>query len=1013
MSETELRNTPYKGLMPYEEEDALFFFGREQVQHVIINNLMGSRLTLLYGPSGVGKSSVLRAGVVHRMREMAQQELALRGKPQMATIIYSSWSADPLAGLLDQIRQSVSEIYGAPPIEVLPDALLSAPLTFADKLKLWTDCIDGKLFLILDQFEEYFLYPQKEGEGSFAEEFTNAVNRSDLRVNFLLSLREDWYAKLDQFKKTIPKLFDNNLRVELLDREAAREAIEKPVNIYNEMRAEGQPLVTIEGGFSERVLEQLARLADKNLLSEAGQGTASQDLAATDPAKTRIQTPYLQLVMTRLWREAFEQNSMHPVLHPRMLDAGEKGTDRAEEIIQSHLNEVMGRFGEREQKMAANIFYHLVTPSGTKVAQKLMDLAAFAKASEAELAPLLSKLSEKESGILTTVAPSPGRLNVPRYEIFHDVLGPAILSWTKDYANKLEIEAATFKAAQEAADREREATQLLKIQQAQELAQKEAQRAEEHQKRADAERGRAESERLRADEKSQFSRRLLWAAGALVILLCAAVVAGFYANTQKNEANEQRRQAEEQRQLAQAQKVEADKQREVAIQQSNIAQDERNKVVQALMEAERQRVLAEQQTAEAKKQTAEAIRQRGIAETERQKAVTAVVAERTARAQAEMAKDALLVEQEKTAAALKLALRAQAQAEMDREIAVGAKEAARRAEEEARAAIENLLVQREKTKKALEVALQEVIRSEAKASELQRVVADASALQQRYEEQIRSLQATVKDLENRYVNPDTQKDADALFRQGLDLEVKENWQAALDSYRAAVDLYVKNGNRAGQANASAKVAYVTFNTKNYTESDKAYRTALDLYQKLDNNRGAANLLDTRGALYYSQAKETNDSNAAAVALGYFREALAKYRVLQDAEEQADKLDTIGDVLRFVADYEGAIRSYKEAEEIYDDLNNEVAEAQMLFNSGFANQQKGDSLKASNNRKAAEDSYKEALAIYERVLKAREPLGDIAGQIATLNNIGDIYRNLGDSKKAAEYFQRAQNLKPRR
>ena len=50
---------PYKGLVPYTEEDAALFFGRDAERSIIIANLRSSRFTLLYGPSGVGKSSVV------------------------------------------------------------------------------------------------------------------------------------------------------------------------------------------------------------------------------------------------------------------------------------------------------------------------------------------------------------------------------------------------------------------------------------------------------------------------------------------------------------------------------------------------------------------------------------------------------------------------------------------------------------------------------------------------------------------------------------------------------------------------------------------------------------------------------------------------------------------------------------------------------------------------------------------------------------------------------------------
>ena len=62
------------------------------------------------------------------------------------------------------------------------------------------------------------------------------MNRPDLRANFLISIREDSLAKLDRFKGRIPKLFDNYLRIDHLDREAAREAVVRPLEKFNELQ---------------------------------------------------------------------------------------------------------------------------------------------------------------------------------------------------------------------------------------------------------------------------------------------------------------------------------------------------------------------------------------------------------------------------------------------------------------------------------------------------------------------------------------------------------------------------------------------------------------------------------------------------------------------------------------------------------------------------------------------------------------------------------------------------------
>ena len=82
---------PYIGLMPYSQEDAEFFYGRESERQIISSNLMASRLTVLYGPSGVGKSSVLNAGVGFDLRKLAQSHLSPHEKPEFVVVLFNSW----------------------------------------------------------------------------------------------------------------------------------------------------------------------------------------------------------------------------------------------------------------------------------------------------------------------------------------------------------------------------------------------------------------------------------------------------------------------------------------------------------------------------------------------------------------------------------------------------------------------------------------------------------------------------------------------------------------------------------------------------------------------------------------------------------------------------------------------------------------------------------------------------------------------------------------------------------
>ena len=105
--------TPYVGLVPYSEEDSDFFFGRDEEKQVVSGNLRASRLTILYGPSGVGKTSLLRAGVVHELREQVLENATKRlERAPFAISAFQSWQDDPLPALAEAIRLSAVEALG-------------------------------------------------------------------------------------------------------------------------------------------------------------------------------------------------------------------------------------------------------------------------------------------------------------------------------------------------------------------------------------------------------------------------------------------------------------------------------------------------------------------------------------------------------------------------------------------------------------------------------------------------------------------------------------------------------------------------------------------------------------------------------------------------------------------------------------------------------------------------------------------------------------------------------------
>jgi WD40 repeat protein len=413
-----LPDTPYKGLMPYGEDDAPFFFGRDVWRDIITDNLKAYRLTLLYGESGVGKSSVLRAGVAHHLRLRAEQNREEDGTPDLAVAVLSSWRVDPLGSLLAALRQAAADALG----EEQPEPPANAPRDLEATLEECADRVAGRLFVILDQFEEFFLYhaADEASANEFADAFARAVGRRDIRASFLISIREDALAKLDRFKGRIPNLFDNYLRIEHLDRESAGDAVRCPLERYNDA-LQPHEAVALEPELAEAVLDQVE--AGTILLGQAAGGAA----APTTGGQARIETPYLQLVLTRLWSEEMAAGSRVLRLETLQRLGGAAG------IVETHLDAAMNALPPSERDIAARVFRYLVTKSRTKIAHRTSDLADWTEVPEGELTVVLEKLSSGSARILRPAGES-------SFEIYHDVLAEAVLAWRTSHEAERRLE---------------------------------------------------------------------------------------------------------------------------------------------------------------------------------------------------------------------------------------------------------------------------------------------------------------------------------------------------------------------------------------------------------------------------------------------------------------------------------------------------------------------------------------------------------------------------------------------
>ena len=393
--------SPFPGLTHYTSEYAEFFFGRDAERMRIIGNLQATRLTLLYAQSGVGKSSLLSAGVAPRLRELAELNVKDEGRPGNVPVVMREWVGDPTERLIEAVAEAFEPYVGDTALD-LPAADLEAAIEAA------TVAADSTLLVILDQFEEYFNYHANGEVGvSFADQLAACINRPDLRANFLIAIREDAYSRIgDLLKSRVPSVYSNYVHLDYLDRQALHDSITKSIAEFDRLHAADEP-VTDDPELVDTVLDQVA------------EGTKNQEARAGEAAT--IDAAFVQLVMKRLWKEEAAAGS-HRLRVETLNRLG-----GAAEIIRTHLDEALATLSEEDQDTAATAFRYLVTPDLAKVALGTKALSDWTGIPEARLEAVLSALAAPDLKVLRPVldARSEGR----RYEIFHDGLAEPILSW--------------------------------------------------------------------------------------------------------------------------------------------------------------------------------------------------------------------------------------------------------------------------------------------------------------------------------------------------------------------------------------------------------------------------------------------------------------------------------------------------------------------------------------------------------------------------------------------------------
>jgi WD40 repeat protein len=238
---------PYRGLAYFRQEDADYFFGRDELVGELVERLGGGGPLIVTGSSGSGKSSLLRAGLIPALGRM---DLRPRGARRWAARVLTP-GADPLG----QLAMWLAAAAGLA-IRELRERLRRDPAELGAVLRAAGERTGEHVLLIVDQFEELFTVCEDEPT---RRAFVAALASASGAAVVLLSLRAGYFGHCARYPELVPAL-GRSLVVTPMTGAEVREVIEKPA---------GKDGLTLEDGLVELLLADLGEVVSLPLLSHA------------------------------------------------------------------------------------------------------------------------------------------------------------------------------------------------------------------------------------------------------------------------------------------------------------------------------------------------------------------------------------------------------------------------------------------------------------------------------------------------------------------------------------------------------------------------------------------------------------------------------------------------------------------------------------------------------------------------------------------------------------------------
>ncbi|WP_437753775.1 nSTAND1 domain-containing NTPase [Sorangium sp. So ce1389] len=421
--------TPYAGLAAFQERDASRFFGRERAIAQVVARLSEQPLIGIVGPSGSGKSSFVRAGVIPALKRGgdAWEAFIVRPGPRplialAELLVQHSWTQSSQSSDTsheatsteprkpeDAPRRTTSD---APPArgerDALCERLRSEPGYLGAEMRVRARRRLERIILFIDQFEEIYTLAAAAERAAFLACLAGAADDITSPLRVMLSVRSDFVDRMADAPLSIVDMMSRGtVLIRPMDREELRSALVKPAEAA-EHRFESGALV-------EEMLDALAHTAGA--------------------------LPLLQFTAARMW-------VMRDVERRVLTEASYRAIGGVAGALASHADAVLGGMSPAERRWARAVLRRLVTPERTRAIATLGELRELSgPAAAADLARVVGRLIEAR--LLTVEGSDQDESTV---ELVHESLiahWPTLARWLDEDAEDSAFLARLRSAARE------------------------------------------------------------------------------------------------------------------------------------------------------------------------------------------------------------------------------------------------------------------------------------------------------------------------------------------------------------------------------------------------------------------------------------------------------------------------------------------------------------------------------------------------------------------------------------